>query len=155
MLLTEAEHGLPRAGRVRAWLAQFLGDPCGCCGSKMHADDGWNSPRAPSRDHRIPVARGGLDVLQNIIILCRRCNGEKGMLDLEEFAAVRAGVACDLSERMNTERSIMTNSRNPKALRERLLAEQRATYLLRPPKRRRHRFGRRPYQNTVAPSAEL
>lgn len=149
MELSEAVHGLPRAGRIRSWLAQFLGDPCPCCAVTMHADAGWNSPQAPSRDHRKPVARGGLDVLENIIILCRRCNGEKGMLDVEEFLAVRAGLACDLSERMNVERSIIHNSKVTKAERERLLEEQRKTYLHQGVRRRRG-LGRRPYRGTVA-----
>jgi HNH endonuclease len=149
--LSEAVHGRPRNGRIQAWLAQFLGDPCSCCGTVMHKDAGWNGPQAPSRDHRKPVARGGLDVMENIIILCRRCNGEKGMLDLDEFRAVRAGLACDLSERMNVERSIINNPKVPKGVRARLLEEQRRTYLQ--PRRWRRGPARRPYRSSVAPAS--
>jgi 5-methylcytosine-specific restriction endonuclease McrA len=48
----------------------------------------WNGPEhwaAPSRDHRIPRSRGGRNVLENIDVICRRCNADKGNMTREEF----------------------------------------------------------------------
>lgn len=86
-----------------------IGKPCPYCGVTMNRDRGWNSPDAPSRDHRIPLARNGPDTRDNIVICCRRCNEEKGCLTPEEFAAVRAGIACRLDHIWNARRSVEMN----------------------------------------------
>lgn len=79
-------------GRLR----RFVGKPCPYCNILMNRDRGFASDEAPSRDHRIPISRGGQDIAANIIICCRGCNEEKSDLDEEEFAAVRAGLASSL-----------------------------------------------------------
>jgi 5-methylcytosine-specific restriction protein A len=29
-------------------------------------------------DHAVPLARGGLSVIENVVVRCRRCNSKKG-----------------------------------------------------------------------------
>ena len=79
-------------GRLR----RFLGKPCPYCGICMNREKGFHCADAPSRDHRIPISRGGRDLAKNIVICCRRCNENKGALDPEEYMAVRNGIASSL-----------------------------------------------------------
>ena len=55
---------------------------CAYCGER--------GPLEP--DHRIPLARGGSNSIENILPACRRCNQRKGLLSDEEF---RARLAAD------------------------------------------------------------
>jgi 5-methylcytosine-specific restriction endonuclease McrA len=36
-------------------------------------------------DHRIPLTRGGSNLIDNILPACRRCNRRKGTMTEEEF----------------------------------------------------------------------
>lgn len=72
------------------------GSICPYCELPMLADQGSNHPRAPSRDHVIPLSRGGPDHLENIVTCCRGCNEDKGKLTAEEYRAVLAGLASRL-----------------------------------------------------------
>lgn len=38
-----------------------------------------------SRDHKIPLSRGGSDAIENIVAACRRCNSRKGARTVTEF----------------------------------------------------------------------
>ena len=72
-----------RAKRSRRQLASgrltdYLDQPFPYCGVLMDDRDGRESWRAPSRDNRIPRSRGGQNVVENIEIVCRRCNSNKG-----------------------------------------------------------------------------
>lgn len=87
-------------------LRTALGEPCPYCGVTMNRDNGYHSPQAPSRDHRVPVWRGGSERRANIIIVCRGCNEEKGCLTSEEYMAVRAGLACRLDIRFDGRQSM-------------------------------------------------
>jgi len=40
-------------------------------------------------DHVVPRTKGGLDLLENLVVACRRCNSEKSNRDLDEFLAAR------------------------------------------------------------------
>ena len=40
-------------------------------------------------DHIIPIAQGGKDALDNLVIACKRCNTQKSNLSLEVYAARR------------------------------------------------------------------
>jgi 5-methylcytosine-specific restriction endonuclease McrA len=71
------------------------GTHCAYCRVEMvkyHSD----SRIHPTRDHIIQLGRGGLNVLANITMACRKCNHEKGMLDGEEYMAWRHGLASRL-----------------------------------------------------------
>jgi 5-methylcytosine-specific restriction endonuclease McrA len=60
------------------------------CGVTMQKG---NSRHSPTRDHMIPLCRGGLTTLTNITIICLCCNQEKGALLPDEFVAWRDGRA--------------------------------------------------------------
>ena len=43
-------------------------------------------------DHRVPLARGGSNGRENLVVCCQRCNNKKGSLtDLEFVELVRRG----------------------------------------------------------------
>ena len=50
---------------------------CLYCGQSFLARD-------LSRDHVIPISKGGLDVWTNVVTACKRCNAHKGNLRLED-----------------------------------------------------------------------
>lgn len=58
---------------------------CGYCGD-------WTRPL--TADHRIPLSRGGLHTISNLIPACRPCNSRKGALTEDEF---RRKIAADSS----------------------------------------------------------
>lgn len=57
----------------------FVRDRCICayCGQRFHFDD-------LTREHIVPVSRGGKDSWMNCITACRACNGRKGSRMPEE-----------------------------------------------------------------------
>jgi hypothetical protein len=46
-----------------------------------------NDPLTRTRDHVIPLSRGGLDTRVNRVISCLRCNSVKGSMMPDEWAA--------------------------------------------------------------------
>jgi len=64
---------------------------CHYCG--ITTDAVWTDPSDPihtQKDHRIPVSRGGSDAIDNIVVSCRGCNGEKGDMTADEYLAWKA-----------------------------------------------------------------
>jgi 5-methylcytosine-specific restriction endonuclease McrA len=59
------------------WLAlvERCGGRCGYCGETGRLE----------ADHRIPLARGGSNTIENILPACRRCNAKKRLMTEEEF----------------------------------------------------------------------
>ena len=55
------------------------GDMCFYCGKKTYImkDEGWKSNRA-TVDHVLPIAKGGLNCIDNCVNCCEMCNGSKG-----------------------------------------------------------------------------
>lgn len=68
--------------RQKARKRLAVGKRCPYCQNPM---DGLSSNTIPTIDHQIPLVRGGPDTLENSLICCRRCNGQKGMLTHEEY----------------------------------------------------------------------
>jgi len=65
----------------RPILVAAIGSPCPYCGEPMNTPD-----RAPSRDHIKPVHHGGsLEDPANRVVVCRRCNQDKGSRSLRRF----------------------------------------------------------------------
>jgi 5-methylcytosine-specific restriction endonuclease McrA len=69
-------------------LLQQYGYRCAYCGA-----EGSLEP-----DHRVPLARGGTNHIENILPACRRCNTRKRLLTEDEFRARLA--AEDLARRL-------------------------------------------------------
>lgn len=46
---------------------------------------GMDNRRVLTIDHVIPQSKGGKDVWENLVTACKRCNGEKSDLTLEEY----------------------------------------------------------------------
>jgi len=58
-------------------------------------------------DHIIPLSKGGLDVLDNLVWSCRSCNNSKGNKTLEEWRATAAQGATTLAEDKEREQHIL------------------------------------------------
>jgi len=56
---------------------------CFYCGKAL-------SRRRATKDHVIPLSKGGGNSQKNIVDACRKCNSEKGCLTIEEFRVVMA-----------------------------------------------------------------
>jgi 5-methylcytosine-specific restriction endonuclease McrA len=65
------EHGECKRSAARA---RILDNPCAYCGAP-----------AEHADHVTPLARGGLDCLENLAPACARCNLSKGSQTVDEF----------------------------------------------------------------------
>ncbi len=71
---------------LRALVADAVGRPCRHCGVTLTA-------RAFGIDHAQPTSRGGGWGLDNLRVVCMRCNEAKGALSEEEFTALLALLA--------------------------------------------------------------
>lgn len=75
---------LPRAGVREGTVAKLLrardGDTCHYCGR-------WLAPGLGTRDHVVPVSRGGPNFMSNSVLSCGPCNAKKGDRDAAEFLA--------------------------------------------------------------------
>jgi len=91
------------------------GSICPYCDQPMTYENGRRSPRAPTRDHVIPLSRGGSDRIENIVICCLECNGLKGALLPDEFAAWKDGRATRLDIRSPPKRARPYNIWDPVA----------------------------------------
>lgn len=81
--------------RTRNGLRRVAGTLCPYCQVEMtKGRTNQSDMNQPTRDHKIPLSRGGPDCVENIQMICRRCNEEKGSLLPEEFVAWREGRAC-------------------------------------------------------------
>lgn len=59
---------------------------CYYCGVEMTFEDG---PYKWTRDHIVPISRGGTDNIDNIVPACKSCNSSKGTKDLDTFMKSR------------------------------------------------------------------
>lgn len=54
------------------------GGKCGICGEQIRADLAWPDPRSKSRDHILPLSRGGAHSQENVQWTHLECNLRKG-----------------------------------------------------------------------------
>lgn len=75
--------------RVKRWLFRTLirrcGGACEYCGEPMVRRG--DKDREATIDHVQPLSAGGLTVLANLRMCCRRCNQDKGAMSAEDWAA--------------------------------------------------------------------
>ncbi len=67
--------------RIEELIIEYIGDPCFFCNEILKADN-------ISLDHKIPKHRGGSESLENLTIICDRCNRRKGVLTSSEYAKI-------------------------------------------------------------------
>jgi 5-methylcytosine-specific restriction endonuclease McrA len=63
---------------------------CSCCGSKLDYGIGKNNngkldQNTPSTDHKIPRSKGGTDDINNLWIICNKCNTLKNNSTFEDI----------------------------------------------------------------------
>lgn len=78
-----------------SWLDRYDKTPCPYCRKQMLV---LVRRLAPTRDHVHPKSRGGSDGPENILVVCSKCNNDKGNLTLAEFAGTLEW-RCDPRER--------------------------------------------------------
>lgn len=67
---------------------------CYLCGCKTDKNDCWHDEngyfvcgeRYPTRDHVIPISKGGTHTWDNVRLACHKCNSRKNNRQLEEYA---------------------------------------------------------------------
>lgn len=73
---------------TRKELLRRDGNKCHYCPKQCHCKDPLHKDYA-TIDHKIPRSRGGLGILDNLVIACMECNQAKGNMTEEEFKTVR------------------------------------------------------------------
>lgn len=66
------------SGGSRTTLARRDGNKCYYCRNEFPIDQ-------LTRDHKLPVSRGGKSEFHNLVLACGKCNTLKGSLTAEEF----------------------------------------------------------------------
>jgi len=64
-------------------------DKCYYCGCRVHEREKDLLPIA-AIDHKTPLSRGGTNCIDNLVLSCEKCNGEKGNLTAEEYLASKS-----------------------------------------------------------------
>lgn len=95
-----------RRTRKMAHILRTNGLKCYYC-FRLMITRSYNSKVAPSRDHVIPLSRGGSNDGDNIVICCRMCNEIKGKLTGEEYTAWLSGSASRLDMPLKTARKLL------------------------------------------------
>jgi hypothetical protein len=61
-------------------IARYDGRCFYCC-EDVDLDAKQPAPKAPTRDHFIPISKGGKRGPKNTVLACHRCNADKGNID--------------------------------------------------------------------------
>ena len=75
-----AQNGIPRLVKMQTLIARFDGR-CVYCGKDVNNALRHPHPDAPSRDHFIPISKGGSRGAKNTVLACCACNSAKGDID--------------------------------------------------------------------------
>lgn len=82
------------AQRIKLFETIFArdGGRCVYCGVDTHRlGKGLSrSPALATLDHVVPRSMGGPLNLANLVLACQACNNRRGVMDVEEFRALRA-----------------------------------------------------------------
>ena len=85
----EAMRAARERGRHTAqeWFAlvRSVDSTCYYCGLQCRR---WPNHMRITKDHKLPVSRGGSDAIDNIVVACKRCNSEKSNMTDEEFLSM-------------------------------------------------------------------
>jgi hypothetical protein len=85
----EAMRAARELGRHTAqeWFAlvRSVDSRCYYCGIQCRP---WPKFQRITKDHKVPVSRGGSDAIGNIVVACKRCNSEKSNMTDEEYLAM-------------------------------------------------------------------
>lgn len=96
-MATRRRKYIPRELRLQVW--EKTDSHCWYCGIKLGAGDN-SYPRIPHIDHVNPHHNGGEDSIDNLVLACQRCNGDKQGLGLEEYREkLAAHILGDFRER--------------------------------------------------------
>lgn len=63
----------PNRQQRRALILAHSGGACVWCGQRID-----RGPCMPTTDHLVPKVKGGPSWIENEVVACRRCNGERG-----------------------------------------------------------------------------
>lgn len=66
--------------KIETLIQRFRGC-CVYCGNPVDPSVEQPNPSAPSRDHFIPISRGGSRGAKNTVLACYGCNQSKGNMD--------------------------------------------------------------------------
>jgi 5-methylcytosine-specific restriction endonuclease McrA len=61
-----------------AYLMERDGSKCRICGHRLDMGTRFPDPRTPTRDHIIPLSKGGMHERSNLQVACYVCNSSKG-----------------------------------------------------------------------------
>lgn len=79
-----AERHAVVSGGERVSIADLVerdGPACRLCGEAVDLEAKWPAPMSPSKDHKIPITRGGMHVADNLQLAHLYCNTSKGNRD--------------------------------------------------------------------------
>lgn len=82
------KYGYQLAMRDGGWVCHY----CGCELLPQGVQSKWDRKiplNAPQVDHKTPQKQGGTDDLDNLVLCCISCNGEKRALPYDEFTCVQ------------------------------------------------------------------
>lgn len=89
---TQEDRARARGERITAtqwWaLVRSVGKKCHYCG--IITDCVWTArtdPRHTTKDHLVPLWRGGSDTIDNVVVSCFACNVDKGRMTADEYRA--------------------------------------------------------------------